>query len=219
MAAPPPGPETVVNDDPMSWDVAWRKNITPWLKEKPQPALREIVESGAVEMPRGKDKRALVPGCGLGNDVAYLAATLGVTSVGVEISPKGLDVAQEKWAHSDLKPEVRALMQSHLADFFKMVGQYDLVYDYTFFVAIPPKRRAEWGRQMTALMRKNGLLLALVYPLQERDKGWGPPWFVRPEHYKEVLRAEDWELVFDEMPRTSEGDHVGRERMMVWRRK
>ena len=69
-------------------------------------------------MPRGKDKWALVPGCGSvrellpslvpyvsvtcslilnaqGNDVAYLAATLGITSVGVEISPKGLEVAQE----------------------------------------------------------------------------------------------------------------------------
>ncbi|KAL1671891.1 hypothetical protein EV122DRAFT_256216 [Schizophyllum commune] len=125
-------------------------------------------------MPRGKDKWALVPGCGSGNDVAYLAATLGVTSVGVEISPKGLEVAQEYFAPMFIFPnerllfyEVRALMQFHLADFIKMLGEYDLVYDYA--------RRADWGGQTTVLTRKNGLLLALAYPLQERDKGWGPP--------------------------------------------
>ena len=41
-----------------------KKNITPWDKDKPQPALRELIESNAVELPRGEDKSALVPGCG-----------------------------------------------------------------------------------------------------------------------------------------------------------
>lgn len=41
-----------------------KKNITPWDKDKPQPALRELIESNAVELPRGRDKSALVPGCG-----------------------------------------------------------------------------------------------------------------------------------------------------------
>ncbi|KAL1744170.1 S-adenosyl-L-methionine-dependent methyltransferase [Schizophyllum fasciatum] len=206
MAAPRrPGPETI--------------DITPWLKPKIQPALQEIVESGAVPMPRGKGKWALVPGCGSGEDVAYLAATLGVTSVGIDVSSRGVEVANETLAAKLLDSGVRDLMQVYLEDFFTMVGQqYDLVYDYTFFVAIPPKRRAEWGRQMTALVRHGGLLLALAYPLQDKDKGWGPPWFLRPEHYTEVLRKEDWELILDEMPKTSEGDHIGRERMLVYRR-
>ena len=89
-----------------------KKNITPWDKDKPQPALRELIESNAVELPRGKDKSALVPGCGSvsssclcaanhsvdskqGNDVAYLAAALEVSTVGVDVSEKAVEVAAE----------------------------------------------------------------------------------------------------------------------------
>lgn len=209
-------PRTIINDDPNTWDIAWRKNITPWDKDKPQPALREVVESGAVELPRGEFKTALVPGCGSGNDVAYFAATLGITTVGVDVSAKAVEVANERLAASDAT--TRALVQFQAADFFSLTGQYDLVYDYTFFVAIPPKRRAEWAAQMSQLVRRGGLLMTLVYPIAEADKGWGPPWFLRPEHYDEVLKSEEWEKVCDEAPKASEGDHIGRERMVIWRR-
>ncbi|KAL1744169.1 S-adenosyl-L-methionine-dependent methyltransferase [Schizophyllum fasciatum] len=211
-------PRTIINDDPYSWDIAWRKNITPWDKDRPQPALRELVESRAINLPRGKDKKALVPGCGSGNDVAYLAATLGITTIGVDISPKAVKVADERLAVTAMTEEARRLVSFQAADFFSLDGQYDLVYDYTFFVAIPPKRRAEWGQRMAALVKRGGQLVVLAYPLAEADKGWGPPWFLRPEHYDEVLKAEDWEKELNDVPLASEGDHIARERMMVWRR-
>nr|UNR78494.1 methyl chloride transferase [Schizophyllum commune] len=212
-------PRTLINDDPYSWDIAWKKNITPWDKDKPQPALRELIESNAVELPRGKDKSALVPGCGSGNDVAYLAAALAVSTVGVDVSEKAVEVAAERLKVTPMPKEARGLVSFQAADFFTLKGQYDLVYDYTFFVAIPPNRRPDWGRQMAALVKRGGLLVTLAYPLADADKGWGPPWFLRAEHYDEVLQAAEWEKEINDVPLASEGEHVGRERMMVWRRK
>ena len=46
---------------------------------------------------------------------------------------------------------------------------------------------------MAALVKRGGLLVTLAYPLADADKGWGPPWFLRAEHYDEVLQAAEWE--------------------------
>ena len=87
---------------------------------------------------------------------------------------------------------------------------------YSFFVAIPPSRRAEWGRQMKKLVKPGGFLITLVFPIDD-DNGTGPPFYVRGEHYEEVL-GEGWEVVVDKVPEVSLESHVGRERMVVRRR-
>ena len=38
--------------------------MTPWNKGTSHPTLREAVEESGIAFPKGRDKRALVPGCG-----------------------------------------------------------------------------------------------------------------------------------------------------------
>jgi hypothetical protein len=126
--------------------------------------------------------------------------------------------------------EVRDFFSFRISDDQK----FDLIYDYTsesyffhnlriltifstsFFVAIPPSRRLEWGSQINSLIKSGGYLITLIYPL-EKKTDVGPPWFVRPEHYLEPL-GEGWEKVVDRVPTTSSETHVGRERLVVWRK-
>ncbi len=72
------------------------------------------------------------------------------------------------------------------------------MYDYTFFVALPLARRAEWGSQMQKLVKRGGVLVTLMYPFIAPDKveqGYvGPPWPVTLDAYAEVLGTE-WERV------------------------
>ena len=69
---------------------------------------------------------------------------------------------------------------------------------------------------MAALVKPGGYLITLVYPIDEFIES-GPPYFVRPEHYLEPL-GNDFVKVVDKIPEKSSPSHVGRERLVVWRR-
>ena len=86
----------------------------------------------------------------------------------------------------------------------------------SFFVAIPPSKRPEWGRQMNALVKSGGFLITLIYPIKPFTEE-GPPFFVRPEHYVEILE-EKWEKVIDKIPEESGESHIGHEHLVVWKK-
>jgi hypothetical protein len=86
-----------------------------------------------------------------------------------------------------------------------------------FFVALPPSRRNEWAAKMGELIRPGGYLIALVFPIDPKTDV-GPPFYVRPEHFDELL-SSNFEKVVDRVPETSLEGHKGRERVLVWRRK
>jgi methyl halide transferase len=88
----------------------------------------------------------------------------------------------------------------------------------SFFVAIPPSKRPEWGRQMNSLVKSGGFLITLVYPIKPFTED-GPPFFIRPEHYVEILEdTGNWEKVIDMIPVESHESHIGLEHLVVWKK-
>jgi methyl halide transferase len=86
----------------------------------------------------------------------------------------------------------------------------------SFFVAILPSMRKDWGQKIASLIKPGGYLVTLVFPI-DPPQDHGPPFFVRPEHYVEVL-GDGWTKVLDKVPERSSESHVNRERMIVWKR-
>ncbi|KAJ7151030.1 S-adenosyl-L-methionine-dependent methyltransferase [Mycena filopes] len=201
----------VITDNPHSWNEAWNQKLTPWDAGEIQPPLREVTQSG--EVPFATTGRALVPGCGSGYDAIYIASELGLDTLAIDISPIAVSNASK-----NIPTSLNARCEIH--DFFSFTvpdhEKFDLIYDYTFFVAIPPSRRPEWGTQMNALIKPGGYLITLVFPL-DPETDVGPPWFVRPEHYVGPL-GDGWEKVVDREPTSSSTGHVGRERLVVWKK-
>ncbi|KAJ6571834.1 S-adenosyl-L-methionine-dependent methyltransferase [Mycena capillaripes] len=201
----------IITDDPHSWDQAWNQNVTPWDAGEFQPPLREVTKSGEVAFPTSG--RALVPGCGSGYDAIYISSELGLNTLAIDISPIAV-----KNASKNIPDGLNTRFEVH--DFFSFTvpdsEKFDLIYDYTFFVAIPPSRRPEWGSQMNSLIKPGGYLITLVFPL-DPETDVGPPWFVRPEHYLAPL-GDGWEKVVDRVPTSSSSAHVGRERLVVWKK-
>ncbi|GLB39289.1 putative thiopurine S-methyltransferase (TPMT) [Lyophyllum shimeji] len=209
--------EIVESGDPATWDLAWQAGITPWDAGESQPPLREVVESGAIDFPR--QGRALVPGCGSGYDVIYIASALRLDTIGMEVAPTAVAKARALLASNEIQTPGRASFE--LGDFFTLnpsspEDRFDVIYDYTFFVAIPPARRPEWGRQMSSLVKPGGFLVTLVWPIDAPTEV-GPPFFVRVEHYEDVL-GDNFVKVFDKVPETSLPRHAGKERIVVWKR-
>jgi hypothetical protein len=69
---------------------------------------------------------------------------------------------------------------------------------------------------MAKLVKTGGFLITLVFPI-DPQVDFGPPFFVRPNHYEEVLGSV-WEKVIDEVPAISSSTHIDRERIIVWKR-
>jgi hypothetical protein len=69
---------------------------------------------------------------------------------------------------------------------------------------------------MNALMKPGGFLIALIFPINP-PRDTGPPFFVHPDHYDEVL-GSNWEKVIDRVPEESISTHIGFEHLVVWKK-
>ncbi|KAJ2936852.1 hypothetical protein H1R20_g263, partial [Candolleomyces eurysporus] len=211
--------EYVKPDDPLSWDVAWKKGVTPWDDGIVEPSLMEVIEESGIPFPR--EGKALVPGCGAGYEAFWLAKR-GLKATGMDISETAIEAANRE--RNKYPQEIIDNSQFLEVNFFDIKDisdeeRYDLAIDHrqVFFVAIPPSLRNDWGRQMAAFVKPGGYLINIIFPIVPPVEG-GPPYTVRPDHYDGPL-GENFEKIYDEVPTKSSPTHEGKERVQVWRRK
>ena len=114
--------------------------------------------------------KALVPGCGRGHEVIFLAEN------GFEVT--AIDFSKGAVAYLERTLEERSLSGRVLhQDFFCLDnshdGIYDLVLEQTFFCAIAPRQRQDYVRNVTRILKPGGMLVGLFY---NTDKEGGPPY-------------------------------------------
>jgi SAM-dependent methyltransferase len=101
------------------WDLAylWR---APWDIGGPRPELVRLVESGKLE-----PCRAIDLGCGIGENVIYLAQQ-GFDASGVDISPRAIAKARRKAEGAGVSP---TFLVSDVTDLTGVEGPFDVVVD------------------------------------------------------------------------------------------
>ncbi|KAK1270373.1 putative thiol methyltransferase 2 [Acorus gramineus] len=74
-----------------------------------------------------------------------------------------------------------------LGDFFswRPTELFDLIFDYTFFCAIEPSMRPAWASQVRDMLKPDGELITLMFPIGDCEGG--PPYNVSLDTYEEVL--------------------------------
>ena len=147
------------------------------------PLLLQYIAENKI--PHGK---ALVPGCGRGYDVTALADEHRYV-LGLDIAPKAVEAARDRLVvlSSD---ECKYKPNAHFAttSFFDLQekdGLYDFIYDYTFLCALHPSVRPMWALKMSRLVRADGVLLTLIFPIREIDDV-GPPYAVSLDLVRQV---------------------------------
>ena len=153
------------------WEDRYRTGDTPWDKGGPHPALAHLLP---LDVPAG---RILVPGCGLGYDMAVLAAQPGVEEVvGVDVAASAAAAARARL--TDV-PKARV----EQADLFSLPAchrhAYDLVWEHTCFCAIDPSQRNAYVHAVADALKPGGHLLAVFFlspwDTPEENATLGPP--------------------------------------------
>ncbi|KAG6741218.1 hypothetical protein POTOM_054450 [Populus tomentosa] len=70
---------------------------------------------------------------------------------------------------------------------------FDLIFDYTFFCAIEPGMRSRWACKVQEMLKPDGELITLMYPIS--DHVGGPPYKVSVSDYEEVLHPLSFKAV------------------------
>ncbi|BGP54449.1 hypothetical protein JCM8202_001527 [Rhodotorula sphaerocarpa] len=227
--APPPQMRIreLLNNDPTNgqsptggWEQAWQQKVTPWDAGDVQPAFRELLDERwqdvGVPLDSLKDGKALVAGCGRGCDAAFIAQH-GIDTVGIDLSTTAVEVAR---SHLAKTPNAPSNITFEVGDFFNFAAPangFALAFDYTFFCALKPQMRPNWGKRYGEVIRKGGVLICLAFPI-DGDREGGPPFSVSEEAYDAAL--PDFEKIYSRQPtKLAEGREAGRDRMLVYKRK
>ena len=190
---------------PEFWSTRYAAGEMPWDMRGVPKALTAFL---ALNKPRRRG-RVLIPGCGSGYEIAaYDAAGYDVTAI--DFSPAAVKRARRIVG--------RLASRIVLADFFThdFGRPFDLIYERTFLCALPPARRPDYARRISALLVSGGRLVGTFFI--GRRRGAGPPCPITEAGLARLLggrfRQVSSRRVSDSLPVFGEG-----ERWQEWRRK
>jgi SAM-dependent methyltransferase len=159
----------------MDRESRYQKSDTPWDLGRAHPELLARLRDGDF----GRPARALVPGCGRGYDALALASFgWKVTAIdAAELSEQILEplverggefVAGDPLSHRSREP-------------------YQAIFDHTYFCAVDPAQRPDWGKLIDRNLASNGRLFCLVFPVDRPLELGGPPWGITADDQQRAL--------------------------------
>ena len=199
-------------EDPVNtaefWEACYESEMDGWDIGGPTPVFERL----ATEIPKG---RICVIGCGRGYD-AVTFAKAGFEVTAIDFAQTAVLASRENARKEEV--EMTVLRE----DFFdlpdELHDQFDYVLEYTCFCAISPERRFEYDRVIWQLLKPEGKLLGLFFPLDKNVDEGGPPWGVNISELH-ALFGLHWNLESEEMPKESIEPRADREIMMIWKKK
>jgi len=168
----------------------------PWARQDVNPLLQTYLDSCAEH--KGK---ALVIGCGLGDD-AYALDAAGYDVLAIDVSQTALDLAQKRFTGSDIVFEKQ--------DIFDMPQKYyegfDFVFEALTIQSLPVEFREKMIKAVANTIARNGKLLVVAH--QYKGNKDGPPWPLTDEEISLFKIYNMKELSFELINETSKISNV-----------
>lgn len=165
--------EVSIEDRKDFWDGIWNGGLGKW--DIGYAALPIVEYVNGID---DKEIKILIPGAGNAYEAEYLHKQ-GFKNVYV------LDIAE--MPIENLKKRVPDFPGEHLLmeDFFEHSGQYDLIIEQTFFIAIEPRLRPVYAKKMKELLNTGGHLVGLLIFDDKPDyTKEGPPFVDTRNEYR-----------------------------------
>jgi SAM-dependent methyltransferase len=165
--------DSLRNGDPFGWfeklyaEAGRGRARIPWDRDMPNPLLIEWLANHPLE---SDGRKAIVVGCGLGNDAELISAR-GFDTTAFDISPSAIEQARARYP--DSRVDYRA------ADLFDLPldwqQAYDLVVEAITIQSLPPELHQQAAEAISSLVGIGGLLVVIAGARTDPDDLSGPP--------------------------------------------
>ena len=194
-------------DKPQFWEDIYISNDTGWDLGRPTPVFCKI----ASEI---KPKKLCIIGCGRGYD-AVMFAKNNFRVTAVDFAPSAID------ALNKLLEKNKVELQSLERDIFALSPEFNNSFDYvieqTCFCAIHPSRREDYAQIVKNILRRNGKLIGLWFPLDKKLDDGGPPYGTSVDEVKSIFN-KGWSIKKEEFPKNSVKSRAGREKLIIFKK-
>ena len=178
-----------------------------WELGAPAEPLHSVLPQ--IKLPKS---RICVLGSGVGHDAAYFAEQ-GHVVTGVDFSETAISLARAKYGSS------ANFVTANAFEFAKArPGEFDVVFEHTFFCAVDPARRMEVVEAWSRLLAPGGHLLGIFFTMDRgRDSCEGPPFGATEWEIRELLKSK-FEFLYWTRWHHSIPQRLGRE-LIIYARK
>ncbi len=188
--------ESLADGDPTGWferlyAAAEAGELSvPWDRGAPQPLLAEWIRR---RKPAGNGRRALVVGCGLGDD-AELVAGSSFDTVAFDVAPGAIRAARRRFPESPVDYRVADLLRPP-PDWER---RFDLVVECITVQSLPDPPRRQAIERVASFLAPGGTLIVVAAAREAAEPADGPPWPLTREELGafatggvELVRVED----------------------------
>ncbi len=190
--------ETANPRDAAYWQAIYDEDDIGWDKGVPAPPFVRMFK----EHPFPEGSRVLVPGCGLGHEVLFLA-DLGYQVTAVDFAKSAIEGIRSRMGGLP----IRALQRDIFSLDEDYGGHFDYVLEHTCFCAIPLEMRPRYVEIMDTVLKSDGQLVGLFY---ETDADEGPPHKTTRTHIQQHFES-CFEITRMERPIDSFEGRMGKE--------
>jgi SAM-dependent methyltransferase len=187
---------------PEFWDTRYRDHVMPW----DAGGVPADVRAFADRLP--ERARLLVPGCGSGYEVGYLAQR-GFDVLAIDFSPEAVELAKR-----NAGPFADRVQHADFFAFDPGPQRFDAIYERAFLCALPRNIWPAYAVRMAQLL-STGMLLAGFFFYSDAPRG--PPFGTSATELHELLDCV-FELTEDRPASESLPVFEGGERWQTWRR-
>lgn len=147
------------------------ETAVPWDRGAPSPFLRQWAEQRGIAGAAGPGARAVVVGCGLGDDAEFIAG-LGFQTVAFDISPTAIATARRRYPGSAAAYVTANLLDPPVA----WRRAFDLVVESLTLQALPDPPRRNAIASLAELVAPGGTLIVIARAREPGEPTQGPPW-------------------------------------------
>lgn len=164
--------------------------VVPWDDRAPNPHLLEAWDSLPQSLSKG---RALVVGCGLGNDAEQFAAW-GFETTAFDISETALRLARQRYP----KSKVDYVAANALNPPGKWSAQFDFVFEAYTLQALPADTRAIAAANIAGFVAPGGHLLVVARARDASEPAGEMPWPLTRQEFSAFTGGGLQEMSFED---------------------
>lgn len=172
--------------DVMGWfealykESAGNNEMIPWADLEPNRYFRAWAETKVLN---GNGRKAMVVGCGLGDDAKYLS-DLGFEVTAFDISPTAIEWAKKLYGDAGIQFETADLFHP----FRNWLGAFDFVLEIYTIQPLPIEMRPQVIDAVAAFVAPGGSLVVVTRGREDHDQTEELPW---PVSRRDLSRFEE----------------------------